>query len=82
MKKLLLTAAIGASALAFSVGSASAVIVCNDDACWHVKERHNYPPEARLSIHPDDWKWGPSEKFRWREHEGRGYWRGDEWIEW
>jgi hypothetical protein len=41
-----------------------------------------YPPEARIIIHDDDWKWGPSEHFRFREHEGRGYWRGDRWENW
>jgi hypothetical protein len=25
-------------------------------------------------------EWG--EHFSWREHEGRGYWRGDRWTEW
>jgi hypothetical protein len=79
--KILGGAVMGASLLAFSIGSASAAIVCNDDACWHVKERYSYPPDARLSIHPDDWKWGPSDKYKWREHEGRGYWRGDTWEE-
>ena len=80
--KLLAGTLLGAGALAFSVGNAAAVVVCNADACWHAKERYDYPPDARLSIHPDDWKWGPSDKYRWREHEGRGYWRGDSWIEW
>ena len=82
MKKLLLTAALGASALALSIGSAGAVIVCNEDDCWHARERYSYPPDAHLRVHPDDWKWGSSDRFRWREHEGRGYWRGDDWVEW
>jgi hypothetical protein len=33
-------------------------------------------------VHPDDWRWGANEKYTWREHEGRGYWRGDKWMEW
>ena len=39
-------------------------------------------PEARVIVHPDSWRWGPSERFSWREHEGRGYWRSDDWVEW
>src|SRR5215471_2869072 len=31
---------------------------------------------------PDDWRWDRGEHFVWREHEGRGYWRGDRWMEW
>jgi len=27
-------------------------------------------------------KWGPDDKYRWREHEGRGYWSPKgAWIE-
>jgi len=33
-------------------------------------------------IHEDDWKWKRHEKYRWREHEGRGYWRGSRWETW
>jgi hypothetical protein len=67
---------------AFSAVSASAEIACNGDVCWHVKDRYEYPPTAKIIIHPDDWKWEPSEHYSWREHEGRGYWRGDRWTEW
>jgi len=38
-----------------------------------------YPPNARITIHEDNWKAGPS--IRFREHEGRGYWRGDRWTD-
>jgi hypothetical protein len=31
--------------------------------------------------HPDNWRWGAGERFRWREHEGRGYWLGGRWTE-
>jgi hypothetical protein len=41
-----------------------------------------YPSESRVVVHKDDWKWGPSEKYSWREHEGRGYWKGDSWTDW
>ena len=41
-----------------------------------------YPSESRVVVHKDDWKWGPSEKYSWRGHEGRGYWKGDSWTDW
>jgi hypothetical protein len=82
MSKTLLGATMGAGVLALSIASASAAIVCSGNVCWHVKERHSYPPEARVTIHEDNWKWGPSEHYVWREHEGRGYWNGDKWREW
>jgi hypothetical protein len=47
-------------------------------------ERANQPfrmAEARVIIHPDDWYWGAREHYAWREHEGRGYRRGDLWVE-
>jgi hypothetical protein len=79
-KKLAMVALMGASALAFSASSASARIVCNEDGdCWHVHADYDYQPSFGLSIHPDDWKWKDGEKHAWREHEGRGYWRGKDW---
>jgi hypothetical protein len=82
LSRTLAIAGVGASILAFSAVSASAEIACNGDVCWHVKDRYEYPPTAKIIIHPDDWKWEPSEHYSWREHEGRGYWRGDRWTEW
>ncbi len=82
VSKSLLGAVVGAGVLAFSALSASAAVVCTGDVCWHTHESYAYPPDARVIIHPDDWRWGPGEHFAWREHEGRGYWRGDRWIEW
>ncbi len=82
VSKSLLGAVVGAGVLAFSALSASAAVVCTGDVCWHTHESYVYPPDARVIIHPDDWRWGPGEHFAWREHEGRGYWRGDRWIEW
>lgn len=70
------------AALALTATAASAEIVCNDDGdCWHVK-RHDYKPELKLHVHPDNWKWRDHEhtKYRFREHEGHGYWRGGAWI--
>ena len=75
-------AALGAGMLAFSVASASAAIVCSGNVCWHTHQTYEYPPSARVIVHPDDWKWGPSDHYTWREHDGRGYWRDDTWVEW
>src|SRR5262245_16447731 len=50
--------------------------------CWHAKQAYDYPPDVRLHVYGDDWKWADAdvERYRWREHEGRGYWRGGVWI--
>jgi hypothetical protein len=77
-----LAAAIAAGAAAVGVGSASAAIVCTRDVCWHTREAYDYPPDAHVTVHPDSWKWGPSDHYTWREHEGRGYWRDDKWTDW
>jgi hypothetical protein len=61
--------------------SASAAIVCNNAGdCWHTPKTYVYPPSARIVIHPNNWRWGPSEHFAWKEHEGPGYWRGGTWV--
>lgn len=78
----LLGALLGAGVLAFSGASASAAIVCSGNVCWHAHELYEYPPEAHVIIRPDNWRWGPHERYIWREREGRGYWRGDTWMEW
>jgi hypothetical protein len=79
--KLVLAATAGtALRIATSIG-ASAAIACAGNACWHVKERYSYPAESKVIVHEDNWKWGPSEHFAWREHAGRGYWRGDAWTD-
>ena len=78
--KRLLGTAIGAAALALSAASASAdTIACSGDTCWHVKDRYTYPAESKVIIREENWKPGPKIKFR--EHEGRGYWKGDTWVE-
>jgi hypothetical protein len=69
--------------LAFSATSASAAIVCNEEGdCWHVKEKYEYKPEFGVHVYGDDWKWADADhdKYRWREHEGRGYWNKGVWI--
>jgi hypothetical protein len=72
---------VASSALAISAATASAEIACNREGdCWHVK-RHDFHPSLNLTIHPDNWKWASHEKYRWREHEGHGYWRDGAWVE-
>jgi hypothetical protein len=78
----LASAAIGTALLAGSAVGASAAIVCSGNMCWHTQETYAYPPESRVIVHEDDWRWGPTERYIFREHEGRGYWRGDRWTEW
>ena len=39
-----------------------------------------YKPELRLHVHPDNWKFAEKDRYRWREHEGHGYWRSGVWI--
>lgn len=83
MNRLTKALFVAASAVAFATG-ASAAIVCDEEGdCWHVKERHEYRPEFKVRVYPDDWRWAESEghKYRWREHEGRGYWREGVWVE-
>jgi hypothetical protein len=75
-------AILGAGLWAVSTIAASAAIVCSGNVCWHTHETYSYPPEARVIVHEDIWKWAPAEKFTFREHEGRGYWRDDKWVTW
>jgi hypothetical protein len=82
LSKTLFGALVGAGVLAFSGASASAAIVCSGNVCWHTHEVYEYPPEAHVIVRPDNWRWGPGEHYIWREREGRGYWRGDRWMEW
>jgi hypothetical protein len=80
--KMTFAALVGASALAMVATSASARVVCNEDGdCWHSKSDYTYNPEFKLSVHPEGWKWKEGEHHAWREHEGKGYWRGGEWKE-
>ena len=70
----------GAGILTMSSVGASAAIACSRDVCWHVQKTYHYPPTAHVVIHPEGWHWGP--KIVIRDHSGRGYWRGDHWVEW
>ena len=70
----------GVSAVALISTSASAGIVCNSDGdCWHTQTDYQYQPTFGLTVHPNDWKWNEGEKHAWREHEGKGYWKGGSW---
>ena len=81
MRALTKTVLLATGALALATTSASAEIVCNDEGdCWHVNGKMEYRPEFKLHVHPDNWRWGEKEHYKWREHEGRGYWRGGVWI--
>ncbi|HEY3678930.1 MAG TPA: hypothetical protein VGL45_09435 [Bradyrhizobium sp.] len=82
MSVLTKAALAGAALLTFATSSASAAIVCTGDVCWHTHEAYTYPPDARVVVHEDNWHWGPSEKYTFREHDGRGYWHGDKWATW
>ena len=82
LKKLLL-GALGAGAIIATASSASAAIVCNREGdCWHTATRYAYKPSFGLTIHTDNWKWRAADKdrFHWREHDGRGYWRKGVWV--
>jgi hypothetical protein len=74
-------AAMAASGFAFVASSASAEVVCNGaNECWHTKGHYDYKPEFNVVVHPDNWKWGANEQYKWHEHRGRGYWRDGVWI--
>jgi hypothetical protein len=82
--KCLTNAVLGAAcALALTATAASADIACNREGdCWHAKTRYEYRPEHGVTVHPDSWAWADHEhdKYRWREHEGRGYWLNGVWV--
>ena len=84
MKRIAIAAAalaLSAATLTLTTTAASARIVCNQwGECWHVRDNFAYKPEFGLTVHEDGWKWGAGDKYRWREHEGRGYWRHGVWV--
>jgi hypothetical protein len=77
IRKSLLVGAAMAGIFLASAPNASAAVACVGPVCWHSPERYEYPPDANVTVHPDDWRWGKDEHYSWREHEGRGYWKGD-----
>ncbi len=84
LTKLTLAAAIASGSLVgVAATSASAEVVCNsENECWHVRghEHYQYKPEWNVVVHPDNWRWGNEEHYRWHEHRGRGYWHNGVWI--
>jgi hypothetical protein len=55
LSTVLVSAALGASMLAFSSLSAAAAIACSGNVCWHSHDRLDYPPKAHITIHEDNW---------------------------
>ena len=81
--KYLVSAALAVAGILAVTGTASAAIVCNGEGdCWRTKEKYDYRPEWGLHVYSDDWKWADADqnKYRWRDHEGRGYWNKGVWI--
>jgi hypothetical protein len=72
--------AVGSAMLVASSVAATAAVVCRDNVCWHVTEPREYPADAGVVVHEDNWRWRPEERYEWREHEGHGYWRDGAWI--
>jgi hypothetical protein len=80
--KIAFAVLVGGSAIAVTATGATARIVCNGEGdCWHPRGDFEFVPAAGVTIHPDNWRWRKDEHFAWREHEGRGYWRGGRWTE-
>jgi hypothetical protein len=67
LRRMLCAAAISAAVIVTSTFSASAAIVCQGNVCWHTHEAYDFPHEAGVVVHEDNWHWGPHEKFRFRE---------------
>jgi len=80
-RTLALGAVAAAAATIALAAPASAYVACNNRGdCWHVNERYNYHPGWHVRIHDDNWRWH-GRHYRWREHEGRGYWgRNGVWV--
>jgi hypothetical protein len=79
--KLAAAALVTVGGLAITTASASAAIVCNAEGeCWHTKAEYAYRPEFGLTVHTNDWRWGATDHYTWREHTGRGYWHNGVWV--
>lgn len=74
-------AALAGGALALSATAASAYVACNAyGECWHVHDRLDYPPAARVVIHEDGWVFDQPHHYRWvRDRDDRGYWQHNHW---
>jgi hypothetical protein len=62
-RKFLLGVTAAAGLLAVSVVNGSAAIVCAGPVSWRTHEAYDYPPDARVVVHPDDWRWGRDEHY-------------------
>ncbi|MDB5734416.1 MAG: putative transrane protein [Alphaproteobacteria bacterium] len=81
IRTFVLGALVGAGALAATAGTASAYVACNRAGdCWHTTDRYDYRPAFGVRVHDDNWRWGHRDRYRWREHQGRGYWRSGVWV--
>ncbi len=81
--KTLIMAGVAAAGIALSATGASAYVACNGAGeCWHVHRHgaYTYPPTFGVVVHPDNWRWAHTERYRWHEHAGRGYWRDGVWV--
>jgi hypothetical protein len=79
--KFVAAALLAVSGVAIGASAASAAVVCNaEGVCWHTRRAYAYRPEFGIVVHPNNWRWGPRDRYRWREHAGRGYWRNGVWI--
>ena len=80
--KITFAALMGVGALALMGGSASARTVCNEDGdCWHATTDYDYQPAFGLTIHQTTGNGRRARSMPWREHEGKGYWKGGSWKE-
>ena len=81
--KTIIAAAVAAAGVALSASSASAYVACSGSGeCWHVHRHanYNYAPTYGVVVHPDSWRWGRADHYRWHEHAGRGYWNNGAWT--
>ena len=80
IRTLVLGGIAGAAALAAMASPASAYVSCNRAGdCWHTTDRYAYQPAFGVTVHDDNWRWRGN-RYHWREHEGRGYWRNGLWV--
>ena len=81
VSKLMIAAAVAALGAGAAV-TASADVVCSstENVCWHVHRHYDYKPEFGVVVHPNNWRWGDTDHYTWREHAGRGYWRNGAWV--
>lgn len=79
--KLAAATIVAAAGLTLVASNAMAAVVCNQEGeCWHTSRHYDYHPEFGVSIHPNNWRWGHDDHYRWHEHHGRGYWHNGVWV--